>query len=58
MTFLGTSSATPTKSRGLPCIAIKREGEVILMDCGEGAQTQIVKYGVGLNKNTLILMTM
>lgn len=27
------------------------------MDCGEGAQTQIVKYGVGLNKNTLILIT-
>jgi ribonuclease Z len=41
----------------MPCVAVKREGEVILMDCGEGAQTQIVKYGVGLNKNTLILIT-
>lgn len=27
------------------------------MDCGEGVQTQIVKYGVGLNKNSLILIT-
>ena len=41
----------------MPCVAVKREGEVILMDCGEGAQTQIAKYGIGINKNTLILIT-
>ena len=30
--FLGTSSATPTKGRNLPSVAIRREGEVVLME--------------------------
>ena len=55
--FLGTSSATPTKGRSLPAIAIRREGQVILMDCGEGAQGSFVKFGLGLNKEMLILIT-
>ncbi|MDG6901259.1 MAG: ribonuclease Z [Nitrososphaerota archaeon] len=55
--FLGTSSAAPTKSRGLPAIAIQREGEVILMDCGEGVQRQVMSAGIGLNRPTTILIT-
>jgi ribonuclease Z len=57
VTFLGTSSATPTKTRGLPSIAITREGQVTLMDCGEGAQAKFVKFGLGLNREMLILVT-
>ncbi len=57
VTFLGTSSATPTKTRGLPSIAITRDGQVILMDAGEGAQTKFVKFGLGLNREMLILVT-
>lgn len=57
LTFLGTSSATPTRTRGLPCIAIRREGELILMDCGEGAQSSFVKHGLGLNRQTVLLIT-
>jgi ribonuclease Z len=41
----------------MPAIAVKREGEVILMDCGEGIQTQILKYGVGLKNSVVILIT-
>ena len=48
--FLGTSSATPTKTRSLPAVAIRREGQVILMDCGEGAQGRFVNFGLGLNR--------
>ena len=55
--FLGTSSATPTKRRSLPSVAIRREGQVILMDCGEGAQGRFVKFGLGLNREMLILIT-
>ncbi|MDA4113444.1 MAG: ribonuclease Z [Thaumarchaeota archaeon] len=55
--FLGTSSATPTRNRSLPAIAIRREGQVILMDCGEGAQGSFVRFGLGLNKEMLILIT-
>ncbi len=57
MTFLGTSSAAPTKDRGLPSVAITREGEVVLMDCGEGVQRQVILHGIGLNKEMSILIT-
>ena len=57
VTFLGTSSAAPTKDRGLPAIALRREGEVILMDCGEGVQRQVLALGIGLGKNMTILVT-
>lgn len=57
VTFLGTSSAAPTRTRGLPAIAVQREGDLILMDCGEGIQRQIMTLGIGLNRDTTILIT-
>ncbi len=57
VTFLGTSSAAPTKGRGLPAVAIQREGSVILMDCGEGVQRQVLNQRIGLNRETSILIT-
>jgi ribonuclease Z len=57
VTFLGTSAAVPTKERGLPGIAIKREGEVVLMDCGEGVQRQVLSASIGLGSNMTILIT-
>ncbi|MDE1849838.1 MAG: ribonuclease Z [Candidatus Micrarchaeota archaeon] len=44
--MLGTSGSSPTKTRGLPSVAVIYEGEVLLFDCGEGTQTQMLKYGV------------
>lgn len=44
--MLGTSGSLPTKSRGLPGVAVVYEGETVLFDCGEGTQTQMLKYGV------------
>ena len=55
--FLGTSSATPTKGRNLPAVAIKREGEVVLMDCGEGTQRSFVEFGLGINREMVVLIT-
>ncbi len=57
VTFLGTSSAAPTNYRGLPAIAIRREGHVILMDCGEGVQRQVLAQSIGLGKDMTILIT-
>lgn len=57
VTFLGTSSAAPSRNRGLPAIAIQREGDLIIMDCGEGIQRQVLGLGLGLNKDTTILIT-
>jgi ribonuclease Z len=46
ITFLGTSAARPTVERGVSCIAIEREGEALLFECGEGTQRQMMRYGV------------
>ncbi|GBF36772.1 MAG TPA: ribonuclease Z [Methanothermococcus okinawensis] len=40
--FLGTGSSIPTKKRNQPSIALKYNGDVLLFDCGEGTQRQIV----------------
>lgn len=57
MTFLGTSAAAPTPERGLPSVAIRREGEVILMDCGEGVQRKVLSESLGLGSDMTILIT-
>lgn len=46
LTFLGTGASWPTAERGLSSIALKRGGEIILWDCGEGTQRQIQKSGL------------
>jgi ribonuclease Z len=55
--FLGTSSAAPTESRGLPAVAIQKEGELVILDCGEGIQRQLLRLRLGLNRDTTILIT-
>ncbi|HUB08687.1 MAG TPA: ribonuclease Z [Myxococcales bacterium] len=47
LTFLGTSAAQPTLARGLSGIAVRREGELLLFDCGEGSQRQMMRFGTG-----------
>lgn len=44
--FLGTSASRPTVERGVAAIAVVREGETLLVDCGEGTQRQMMRYGV------------
>ena len=40
--FLGTASAIPSKGRRLPSILVRIKNEFLLLDCGEGAQYQIL----------------
>jgi ribonuclease Z len=49
VTFLGTGAATPTIERNVSGLALQREGETILFDCGEGSQRQMMRYGVGFS---------
>ena len=44
--LLGTSASRPTVERNVSAIAVVREGETILFDCGEGTQRQMMRYGV------------
>ncbi|MBS3815823.1 MAG: ribonuclease Z, partial [Hadesarchaea archaeon] len=55
--FLGTSGSMPTKERGLSSIAIRREGEVLLFDCGEGTQRQMIHAGISPMKINSIFIT-
>ena len=47
VTFLGTSAALPTVDRNVSGIMVQREGELLLFDCGEGTQRQMMRYGSG-----------
>lgn len=55
--FLGTAGSIPTTQRALPAIAIKREGELIIFDCGEGIQRQMIIAKVGFHKKTKVFIT-
>jgi ribonuclease Z len=49
VTFLGTSASIPTVDRNVASLAVQREGETLLFDCGEGTQRQMMRYGVGFS---------
>ena len=45
--FAGTAGSVPTARRGLPATLVRRGGDRILFDCGEGTQRQLIR-SVGL----------
>ena len=57
LVFLGTAGAQPTENRGLSCICLEREGEILMFDAGEGAQFSYLKSGLGWNKKMKIFVT-
>ncbi len=57
ITFLGTSSAIPTKEKNHTAILLNYEPETILFDCGEGTQRQFKKAEISPLKLTRIFLT-
>jgi len=55
--FLGTAGSIPTTRRGLPAIAVQRKGELILLDCGEGVQRQMIQAGLGFHRKMKVFIT-
>lgn len=49
VTFLGTSAAAPTLHRNVSGIAVKADADLLLIDCGEGSQRQMIRYGTGFS---------
>jgi ribonuclease Z len=45
--FAGTAGSVPTARRGLPAVLVRRGGDRLLFDCGEGTQRQLVR-SIGL----------
>ncbi|MGH3072577.1 MAG: ribonuclease Z [Gaiellaceae bacterium] len=46
--FLGTAGSMPTARRGPSATLVRRGGERLLFDCGEGTQRQLLRSDVGL----------
>jgi ribonuclease Z len=44
--FLGTSSGTPSRDRNVSSVAVVLDGTVLLLDCGEGTQHQLLRAPV------------
>jgi len=46
LTILGSSSATPAHNRNQSCQLLNIDEQLFLLDCGEGAQLQFLKYKI------------
>ncbi|MDV0444527.1 Ribonuclease Z [Methanimicrococcus sp. At1] len=57
ITFLGTGGALPSKERNPAAIMVNRDGELLLFDCGEGAQQQMMRGKTGLVKISAIFLS-
>ena len=57
LVFLGTSAAQPTENRGLSCICLEKDGEILMFDAGEAAQISFMKSGLGWNKKMKLFVT-
>ena len=55
--FLGTTAAVPSSKRNHTSIAIKYRDEVILWDCGEGTQRQMIRSKISYMRISKIFIT-
>jgi ribonuclease Z len=55
--FVGTAGSMPTAQRGPAATLIRRGGERLLFDCGEGTQRQLLRSDVGLVELREIFLT-
>ena len=46
--FFGTSGSVPTAHRAPSALLVRRGGERLLFDCGEGTQRQLLRSAIGL----------
>ena len=55
--FLGTSASMPTAQRSPAAILVRRGGERLLFDCGEGTQRQLLRSAIGLVELREVFLT-
>lgn len=58
VTFLGTAASRPTVGRNVSGLAVQREGDLMLFDCGEGTQRQMMRYSTGFNVGAIFVTHM
>jgi ribonuclease Z len=57
LVFLGTGGTYPSKLRNVTSIAVQMPGEVLMFDCGEGTQRQLMHSSVSFMKISRIFIT-
>ncbi len=57
VTFLGTSGSMPTLKRSLPSIVLRYSADLLMFDCGEGTQRQMVSARLGFPRKMKIFVT-
>jgi len=55
--FLGTVGSVPTVDRALPSVVVKRKDEILMFDCGEGVQRQMIKARVGFHRKMKVFVS-
>ncbi len=55
VTFLGTGGTLPTPNRNPSAMLVNREGELMLFDCGEGTQQQMMRAKTGMKVNSIFI---
>ena len=56
--FLGTAASRPTVGRNVSALLVQRLGELMLFDCGEGTQRQMMRYGTGFSVHDIFFTHM
>ena len=55
--FFGTSGSVPTAHRAPSALLVRRGGERLLFDCGEGTQRQLLRSAIGLVELREVFLT-
>ncbi|TGC08362.1 ribonuclease Z [Methanolobus halotolerans] len=55
--FLGTAGSLPTTNRNTSAVMVNRDGELMLFDCGEGTQQQMMRAKTGMKALTSIFIS-
>jgi ribonuclease Z len=55
--FLGTSASVPSADRSHPSLLVEAGGHRVMVDCGEGAQRQLLRSGAGFRRLDRLLLT-
>lgn len=55
VTFLGTAAARPTVGRNPSAVAVQRDSHLYLLDCAEGTQRQMMRFGTGFHVRAILV---
>ena len=55
--FIGVGSSNPKPEWGMPGIVVRRKGEILIFDCGEGFQVEYIRQGLPINRPMSIFIT-